>query len=201
MHRIPRRLLALAAAAAEVLAAVLALALRGGNGHGAGVASVGTATTAATSTEQAASGPSARFDTLARCLRSHGYAVPDPTIGSDGTPDWGGAAGGLAFKRALQAVGFRDCAPQLQALPSGALNPAPTAAALRQLRLFSRCMRAHGVPDWPDPRPDGTFPLDSRLVGLGKTGLRVQMQACGRYLAGGKGISVSPGSAPGGTSR
>ena len=30
--------------------------------------------------------------------------------------------------------------------------------------LFSRCMREHGLSDWPDPRTDGTFPLNQRLL-------------------------------------
>jgi hypothetical protein len=32
------------------------------------------------------------------------------------------------------------------------------------LRAFAVCMRAHGLSDWPDPTPDGHFPLPGRYA-------------------------------------
>jgi hypothetical protein len=83
----------------------------------------------------------------ARCMRSHGVRNwPDPT-------------GAGAFpKRTAQQLGVTSS--QLQGaqracqelLPNGG---APTPAALRRswsdFLKFARCMRSHGVSNWPDP--------------------------------------------------
>jgi len=37
------------------------------------------------------------------------------------------------------------------------------------LRRFAECMRANGVPEWPDPNADGTFPSGSVLETEGKS--------------------------------
>lgn len=193
MPRFPRPLLAGGAIVVAALTAlIIALALSGGSpasGPGA------VASTGATLKRE----PSAAtlWLNLAACLRSHGYPVPDPNVLANGTADWGGATGNIAFKRAMAAIGFSMCKHQLQALPAADVNPPPRSAKLRQLLLFARCMRTHGLSDWPDPHPDGTFPLDAHLLALGKTGTRTQMAACGRYLEYGS-VSVSPGSVPAG---
>src|SRR5262249_61685581 len=35
----------------------------------------------------------------------------------------------------------------------------PSAETLQHMREFSQCMRQHGVTSWPDPKPNGTFPI------------------------------------------
>ena len=37
----------------------------------------------------------------------------------------------------------------------------PTAEDVPALREWSRCIREHGVSEWPDPKPDGSFPRDA----------------------------------------
>jgi hypothetical protein len=49
---------------------------------------------------------------------------------------------------------------------------------MRRLPAFARCMRAHGVSDWPDPDDLGHFPLPSRLPARGKSAFATQEQAC-----------------------
>jgi hypothetical protein len=96
-----------------------------------------------------------------RCMRSHGVpGFPDPT--SAGT---------------IPKVSQQDLAsPQFQAaeracqhlLPAGTDDQFPP-GEVQQLLLgmlrFSRCMRSHGVPNWPDPTTDSEgrpeFPLES----------------------------------------
>jgi hypothetical protein len=51
------------------------------------------------------------------------------------------------------------CESILQRLPASALQKPASAADLQHLRQFANCIRQHGIPNWPDPRPDGTFPL------------------------------------------
>jgi hypothetical protein len=51
---------------------------------------------------------------------------------------------------------------------------------------FARCMRAHGIPRWPDPERGGGFDK-ARIRALGVSGVRikaVEQSACGRYLPG-----------------
>ena len=77
-----------------------------------------------------------------------------------------------------------SCGSILSRLPAAAQGRTPvTPAALHQEVLFAGCMRQHGLPDWPDPRPDGTFPLaGTPYANEGKTGpVLTATQACRQY--------------------
>jgi hypothetical protein len=52
-------------------------------------------------------------------------------------------------------------------------------------RRWAQCMRWNGIPDWPDPNPDGTFSLPPSLSLTGaKTGAyRQQENACKKYVS------------------
>jgi hypothetical protein len=88
---------------------------------------------------------------LAKCFRSHGINVPDPSSG-------GGAAGGGGFLRALrtypqsQIQAARTACSQYfaQAFPQFNLTPTQRSAVQQQLVKFAECMRSHGV-NIPDP--------------------------------------------------
>lgn len=92
---------------------------------------------------------------LAKCFRSHGINVPDPSSG-------GGAAGGGGIFRELrnysqaQVTTARQACSQYfaKAFPQFNLTPAQRAAAQQQLVKFAECMRSHGV-DIPDPTFNG----------------------------------------------
>jgi hypothetical protein len=92
---------------------------------------------------------------VVQCLRSNGMPnLPDPRIDGngqikfpEGTPE--------PSERVLRA-----CQSVIDRLPPSARgeperNPADMPALLR----FGRCMRAHGLTDFPDPRANGTFQL------------------------------------------
>ena len=72
-------------------------------------------------------------------------------------------------------------------------TPADTQEALL---AYAACMRGHGLPDWPDPTPSGTFKLPPRLrpvAGQGKraaTVFDVQDRACRNVLPAGWGLRV-----------
>jgi hypothetical protein len=96
-----------------------------------------------------------------RCMRSHGVpSFPDPTISRSG----GGVGIGLsipasvsaspAFKTAQQA-----CAKLAPGGPGGGGAAPVTAQQHREIVQFAACVRAHGVPDFPDPDAAGTFHL------------------------------------------
>jgi hypothetical protein len=86
-----------------------------------------------------------------RCMRSHGEpSFPDPNAQGQ-------------VKDQLTASGINVNSSQFRAadaackrlLPSGSTGP--TQAEVQQLwsefRSFARCMRRHGVPNFPDPQP------------------------------------------------
>jgi hypothetical protein len=69
-------------------------------------------------------------------------------------------------------------------LPNG--GSAPTAAQVQQAKAlaleFSRCVRGHGVPNFPDPASDGRIP-DPASVGIdqGSPKFEAANQACAKY--------------------
>lgn len=90
-----------------------------------------------------ASGSKSRDIEFSECMRAHGVTnFPDPT------------ANGLQIPVSVnsQSPAFRSAQHACRGfLPNGgsppATNPADRAAAV----AFARCMRAHGLPDFPDP--------------------------------------------------
>jgi hypothetical protein len=107
--------------------------------------------------------PAGLYLQLAQCFRAHGHPdFPDPVQNSDGS--WGFPATGV---RVPPPAECGDLVQQLkQAGPSG-----PPAADLETERAFAQCMRANGVPDWPDPSADGTFAVPERLADPRNEGL------------------------------
>lgn len=122
--------------------APLALAACGGSRSPA-VASIGTATTSTTS---ASSGRP--LDRFAACMRSHGVSqFPDPTTN------------GSNVKILIGGSSIDPDTPQFNSaqshcsglLPTGSNGPTISPAdRLDYLRAVA-CVRAHGVPDFPDP--------------------------------------------------
>jgi hypothetical protein len=114
-----------------------------------GVAQLGTTTTRASSASNISTTSTQDRDALAfaRCMRSHGVLnYPDPN-----------AAGGLA-KVGPQQLGVSGS--QFQAaeaacssiLPSsGQSSQAWDQQMMNDLWKFARCVRSHGVANWPDP--------------------------------------------------
>jgi hypothetical protein len=153
--------------------AVLALGLSacgGGNPQSSGVANVGT-TTSSTATGAASahstgatSAGQLRKDgvAFAKCMRAHGIAnFPDPAS----------SGGGLSFNMAGDAGmnGAQFQAAQAACrkyLPAGIMAPGASAGPSKAVLLkYAKCMRAHGVSNFPDPTkfPGGGWGFD--LVG------------------------------------
>ena len=97
---------------------------------------------------------------FARCMRSHGVRNwPDPN------------SSGVFPKRTPQQLGVSISQYQAAThacghlLPNGALpsGAQPTQAELRTMERdalkFARCMRSHGVPNWPDYTLRGGIPI------------------------------------------
>ena len=113
---------------------------------------------------------------LAHCIRSHGLpGFPDPQVGSGGVPIFPDSA------PHVPAGTQHACAGIAQRLPARDTSTQPVSTVdYQKLLRFARCMRAHAIPDWPDPNPLGEFPIDQRILAGGKRLFRGAMLACAR---------------------
>jgi hypothetical protein len=136
------------AALAAVCLALLAAAC--GGAPGSHVAHVGTSTEQNSSASRGSTYDQALA--YARCIRSHGVPLwPDPESSgafdkSKLTPDRLGVGGSriAAAQRACKSL-----------LPAYTVTPEPN--VLAQALTFSRCMRAHGAANFPDPESNGAI--------------------------------------------
>jgi hypothetical protein len=160
---------------AAALAATVLLALAGCSGGGA---SSGAGNAHAANPNS----PDADLMRMVQCFRAHGMPEwPDPNYDPrdgrwhlDGPP--------------LKADTRQACAAVMpHATPA---SPLPS-AQFHDLLRYAQCLRAHGVPNWPDPTVDGVFATNINP----KTDPAVQAAepACGKYLASsGGGYQIRP---------
>jgi len=161
-------------------------------------------TTAASSSAAGKQASGLRF---AQCVRSHGVPnFPDPTGNGQGgvqiqqsqrsgsgasTKVNGVSVNGPAFQTAMQAChGY---------LPNGGKpTAAQTAKAKAQALAMSRCMRSHGVPNFPDPTfqtgPNGGVGI--RLSGAGVDPSSPAFQTAQKACASVGGFKVGVGPPP-----
>jgi hypothetical protein len=139
---------------------------------------------------------------FAKCMRSHGVSnFPDPTGGElrlqvqktpNSTSVNGVEVNGPAFQNAMQAC--RSYLPN-----GGHPSAAQTAKVKAQALAMSRCMRTHGVPDFPDPQfqtaPGGGFGI--RIGGPGinpnSPAFQAAQKACGQIFGGALKTQKAPG--------
>lgn len=112
---------------------------------------------------------------FARCVRAHGVAnFPDPS-----------SQGGFD-KTALNRISQTNPSYQGATRACQHLLVAPTVVQQQEVAAealqFARCMRSHGVANFPDPGGDGRIP-DPATVGLDQGAPRFEAanQACGRF--------------------
>jgi predicted small lipoprotein YifL len=150
-----------------------------------------------TSNPTPAASPSAMTDAhlqvlvndLVQCIRQHGApGMPDVPVrnGHIVLPDKDSVDQATqqnvpAARQACKAV--EDRIPASVRDNTGGQSGGPTAADVPKLREFAKCMRDNGEPDWPDPRPDGSFP--GQDLRQGKTPQFIAAaQACQQYWDG-----------------
>jgi hypothetical protein len=163
---------------------VLALALLTGCSSGSPSGSASPSPTAMTNEQILAIGREA-----ARCMREHGVPdFPDPVVDQQGHLQLPQDASGARAKQELESnpEAQRACEPILDRLPQGgpgASNGPVTQEDLANLVKFAQCVRQNGVPEWPDPKPDGSFPImGTPLATEGKSARLVgAWQACKQY--------------------
>jgi hypothetical protein len=133
--------------------------------------------------------PSAHQSTVAAwrgyvaCVRTHGVPdMPDATIDDQGRADFPDSA------PSVPGDVVRACGVRVASLPAR-FSPPPDVAAMTR---FAQCMRAQGIAEWPDPTPDGRFPLSRDLLDRWKAEPRWQLieaawhGPCSQYDTGGQ---------------
>jgi hypothetical protein len=135
-----------AALLVAALGVALAAAACGGGSGGTGVAQAGTPTTGSSSHSPRKGSALA----MAQCMRAHGVPdFPDPD-----------SSGRIAIQGS-PGSGLDPSSPQFQAAQQACKAFAPPGIATAgtkgrgDLLKFSRCMRRHGLPDFPDPGSQG----------------------------------------------
>ena len=101
---------------------------------------------------------------FAECMRNHGVtAFPDPP-----------ASGGLTIDEIANGSSLDTSSPAFtQAIsackelePAGFMGQKVTPKQADARLKFAQCMRDHGVPDFPDPTPDGPLIDTNRIPSL-----------------------------------
>ncbi|MGA2014446.1 MAG: hypothetical protein ABSH51_28510 [Solirubrobacteraceae bacterium] len=95
------------------------------------------------------------------CIRSHGLTdFPDPTVGSNGLPNWSGVSNRAPAYKAARAACKKD-------LPDLGPHTSAQRATARAVALrYAACMRSHGVPGFPDPNSQGLIQITNATGGL-----------------------------------
>jgi hypothetical protein len=136
---------------------------------------------------QKAKGPAAQAFAYARCIRAHGVRdFPDPQVvtapGSTGIRQAVPAGAGLSPKFSAAQKACRNILPAPGSGGSDQAGPGK-----QTLLAFARCLRAHGVSDFPDPNARGQLTLQM----IGAAG--VDVHAPGFLKAGRACVSVTHG--------
>jgi hypothetical protein len=129
--------------AALALLPALALGLQGcGGGNGGGTGAAKTAS------------DDAKMRKFAQCMRDNGVDMQDP---KDGRIEIRASAGSSAGAGPMRTDPKIEAAQKKCAhlMPNGGKPRKPSTEELAKMRAYSKCMREHGIGDFPDPNADG----------------------------------------------
>ena len=117
-----------------------------------------------------------------QCVRDHGLTVPDPAF-----DDKGNATFPTEVGKPPDDI-LAACRQQIDALPNQSSSvERPSAEDIRLGRQFAACMRQNGLPDWPDPNSDGTFPSVPSIEAQGKSPTFIAaFDSCGQFHPSGR---------------
>jgi hypothetical protein len=101
-------------------------------------------------------------------------------------------ASGVIAAMAVLALAVAGCVAAPVSTKVGGSSSAGSQLTFTQdVLAFARCMRAHGVPGFPDPNADGTFPKD-RIPSGSETQITAASRSCNHLLpASGSGHEVT----------
>ncbi|MFC7248110.1 hypothetical protein ACFQO7_37105 [Catellatospora aurea] len=130
------------------------------------------------------------------CMRKQGHNIPDPD--AKGYVDIGSYL--AAAKMPKTDPGLRSaqeaCADLHATVPPELEDREPlTPQQLEHRRQYAKCMRANGMPTWPDPGPDGEWPqggLGTELTPAEQDANMRAVQICDPVLEGKPKASYDP---------
>ena len=166
-------------AAAVVAAAVMALLAVACGGGPSSAGSGGAASAGGSSSSRSAVA-------FSRCMRSNGVPnYPDPdsngVLRKTAPQQFGVSASQFqAAQTACQHL-LQDGGSLVQCETAGACSPAQMQQMMTDDLTFARCMRSHGVPNWPDPTESGgrvVFTLDGTGIDHHSTPIEDKMNQC-----------------------
>jgi hypothetical protein len=182
-------------AAAPIAAGLFAVGCGGGSPAG-GVAHLGSSTPATSSTAAGSaavpgggeSSPGSKAVAFSACMRSHGVPnFPDPQISRNGNEvrvklaiPAGVGAGNPKLSSAHQAC--------RKLLPGGGPGRQPVVSPAEQAQYLkaAACVRAHGLPDFPDPTfAGGGVHIDHQGLNESSPVFKAAVHACESLIPGG----------------
>lgn len=113
---------------------------------------------------------------LASCVRANGMPnFPDPVIGRNGVAVFPDSA------PRIPAATDRSCRSIAARIPASYTSTTPVSASdFQKLLALARCIRSHGLHDWPDPNALGEFPIDAGIQQDSKGLIAPAVHACAR---------------------
>jgi len=133
-----------------------------------------------------------------KCMRKQGYDVPDPD--SKGFVDFGAFLATAKLPKTDPGIVAAQvaCESVQKPMPAELSGEVPlTAKQIGYLREYAKCMRANGIPTWPDPGPDGEWPNAGALGSETQSDAQESdneraIQVCDPVLAGKPKASYDP---------
>lgn len=169
---------------ADVLLCLLAVLFAAGCGardDGDGIATAGGTPTPSGSAGPARAGDDGLAEALrhAQCIRDNGVPnFPDPKLNADGGISLD-VRGGVDKEKVDAAM------ERCKHLEPGGGQPGQTDPEMQARALqYAKCMRANGVPRFPDPTKDGGIALDGDKLGVDPRGetFKAAEAACQKYM-------------------
>jgi len=127
---------------------------------------------------------------FSQCMRDNGVKnFPDPDASGQLTADGVANNSGVDTDSPAWTKAIAAC-KDLQ--PAGFTGSKRSAEQQANAIEFAQCIRENGVPDFPDPEPDGplvnTYRIPSSNTKAGMTALNAAMDTCGDVLSGQPGL-------------
>ena len=130
---------------------------------------------------------------FAKCMRDHGISwFPDPNAG----------ATSIRIPQGQDRTKFEAAQEACkQYMPNGGEMHKPSAEDVEAARNMAKCMRENGIPNFPDPNPDGGMSIDPKKLGAapGDPVWKKAEKACEQYAPKGSVRGGSSNSGGGGT--
>ncbi|WBB65942.1 hypothetical protein [Micromonospora sp. WMMD812] len=107
------------------------------------------------------------------CMRENGVDVPDPEPGGERLFRFDGKTDPEKVEAAMGKC--------RQYLPNGGEKLKLDPEQVERLRKLAACMRENGVPEFPDPQPDGGIQLRLDVVNMKDPKVKAAMEKCRQY--------------------